>query len=206
VKVVHCGLDPDYFDTAASAPPPARRLVCVGRLTEQKGQSLLVEAAARLRASGEDFELVLAGDGHMRPAIEALIAKHNLQSCVRITGWISGDQVRREIEAARALVLPSFAEGLPVVLMEAMALHRPVISTYVAGIPELVTSGEHGWLVPAGDIDALEQAMRACLAASPADLARMGDAAFARVKERHHIDIEAAKLATLFREAAGHAR
>jgi glycosyltransferase involved in cell wall biosynthesis len=206
VKVVHCGLDADYFTAPASDPPPAHRFVCVGRLTEQKGQSLLVEAAARLHARGENFELVLAGDGDMRPAIEALIAQHGLQSCVRITGWLSGDQVRREIEAARALVLPSFAEGLPVVLMEAMALRRPVISTYVAGIPELVQTGEHGWLVPAGDINALEQAMRECLNASSADLARMGAAAHTRVRERHSIDTEAAKLAALFREAAGHAR
>jgi colanic acid/amylovoran biosynthesis glycosyltransferase len=205
VKVVHCGLDADYFSGPATPPPSARRLVCVGRLTGQKGQSLLVEAAARLRARAEDFELVLAGDGEMRPAIEALIAQHDLKSCVRITGWLSGDQVRREIEAARALVLPSFAEGLPVVLMEAMALHRPVISTFVAGIPELVQTGEHGWLVPAGDIDALEQAMRDCLNAPAADLARMGAAAFTRVQQRHNVDTEAAKLAALFREVARHA-
>ena len=135
--------------------PAARRLVCVGRLCEQKGQLLLVEAAHRLTAQGVDFELVLAGDGEMRGAIEALITHHNLQGRVRITGWISGEQVRNEILAARALVLPSFAEGLPVVIMEAMALRRPVISTFVAGIPELVRPGEHGWLVPAGDVEAL---------------------------------------------------
>ena len=82
---------------------------------------------------------------------------------MRITGWISGEQVRDEILAARALVLPSFAEGLPVVIMEAMALKRPVISTFVAGIPELVQPGEHGWLVPAGDVEALVDVMRACL-------------------------------------------
>ena len=84
-----------------------------------------------------------------------LIARYELQNVVRITGWISSDQVREEILAARALVLPSFAEGLPVVIMEAMALRRPVISTYVAGIPELIHPGEHGWLVPAGDVEAL---------------------------------------------------
>ena len=81
---------------------------------------------------------MLVGDGEMRAQIEALIAQYNLQARVRITGWISNKQVRDEILAARALVLPSFAEGLPVVLMEAMALRRPVISTFVAGIPELV--------------------------------------------------------------------
>jgi glycosyltransferase involved in cell wall biosynthesis len=95
-------------------------------------------------------------------------------------------------------VLPSFAEGLPVVVMEAMALRRPVITTYVAGIPELVHAPDHGWLVPAGDVGALADAMAACLAAAPDVLARMGDAARRRVLERHDVDTEAAKLAALF--------
>ena len=129
VHVVHCGLDADFLAASASPPTPSRRLVCVGRLCEQKGQLLLVEAASRLAAQGIEFELVLAGDGEMRAEIEALIARHGLKTEVRITGWISSSQVRDEILAARALVLPSFAEGLPVVLMEAMALRRPVIST-----------------------------------------------------------------------------
>ncbi len=107
---------------------------------------------------------------------------------MRITGWISSEQVREEILAARALVLPSFAEGLPVVIMEAMALRRPVISTYVAGIPELVAPGEHGWLVPAGDAEALADAMQACLDAPVDKLARMGEAAHARVRARHDVD------------------
>jgi colanic acid/amylovoran biosynthesis glycosyltransferase len=83
----------------------------------------------------------MGGDGEMRGELETLIVRHDLQNMVRITGWISSDQVRDEILAARALVLPSFAEGLPVVIMEAMALRRPVISTYVTGIPELINPG-----------------------------------------------------------------
>jgi glycosyltransferase involved in cell wall biosynthesis len=110
-------------------------------------------------------------------------------------------QVWEEILAARALVLPSFAEGLPVVIMEAMALRRPVISTFVAGIPELVHSGEHGWLVPAGDVEALVDAMRACLDAPIETLARMGQAAQKRVLLRHSVDTEVAKLAKLFEAA-----
>src|SRR5690348_6997384 len=124
VHVVHCGLEPAFFAGKPGPPPAARRLVCVGRLCEQKGQVLLIEAARRLAAQGEAFELVLAGDGEMRAEIEALIARHDLAARVRITGWISNERVREEILAARALVLPSFAEGLPVVLMEAMALRR----------------------------------------------------------------------------------
>lgn len=202
VRVVHCGLERTYQAVSAGPPPAALRLVCVGRLCEQKGQLLLVEAAHRLAQKGVDFELVLAGDGEMRAEIEALVARFGIGSRVRITGWIGGEQVREEILAARALVLPSFAEGLPVVIMEAMALRRPVITTYVAGIPELVRNGDHGWLVPAGDVDALAAAMEACLGASPEALARMGDAARQQALARHDIDVETAKLARLFEHAA----
>ena len=117
---------------------------------------------------------------------------------MRITGWINSEEVREEILAARALVLPSFAEGLPVVIMEAMALRRPVISTFVAGIPELVHPGEHGWLVPAGDTEALAHAMQACLDAPIDRLSRMGKAAYEHVLSRHNADIQAATLAKLF--------
>ena len=115
-----------------------------------------------------------------------------------MTGWVSGQQVRTELLASRALVLPSFAEGLPVAIMEAMALGVPVISTFVAGIPELVQAGEHGWLVPAGDVDALADAMQQCLDAPDETLKRFGDAAAVRARSRHNIDQEAAKLAALF--------
>ncbi len=138
IEVVHCGLDRKFLDEAPEQPLSPRRLVCVGRICEQKGQLLLLEAAKRVAAKGVDFELVLAGDGEMRAEAEQFIADHELRSRVRITGWISNDQVRTELLGARALVLPSFAEGLPVVIMEAMALRRPVISTFIAGIPELV--------------------------------------------------------------------
>lgn len=199
LRVVHCGLEEAFFAGPDElAPAPVARLVCVGRLCEQKGQLLLVEAAAQLARAGVSFELVLAGDGEMRGEIEAAVARHALQKHVRITGWIGSDQVRTELLGARALVLPSFAEGLPVVIMEAMALGRPVISTYIAGIPELVRDGVDGWLVPAGDVTALAAAMQACLATSVQTLATMGHEARARVHHRHHIDTEAAKLHALF--------
>ena len=198
VQVVHCGLERAFHDGVTTGVAAAPRLVCVGRLCEQKGQLLLVQALQRVLAQGVALELVLAGDGELRAEIEALIERLGLRSQVRITGWIGSAEVRAEIVAARALVLPSFAEGLPVVIMEAMALRRPVITTFVAGIPELVRDGENGWLVPAGDIDALASAIQACLAASPDVLERMGAAAHRRVLERHDIDREAAKLAALF--------
>ncbi|WP_153786348.1 glycosyltransferase [Pseudomonas sp. EMN2] len=202
VKVVHCGLERSFHDVPAVAVPSAPRLVCVGRLCEQKGQLLLLEAARLLAAQAVEFELVLAGDGEMREQLQALIARHGLQAQVRITGWISSAQVREEILAARALVLPSFAEGLPVVIMEAMALRRPVLTTYVAGIPELVTPGENGWLFPAGAVEELAAAMADCLAQPAQVLQRMGEAAYQRVLQRHDIDTEAARLASYFKASA----
>lgn len=199
VHVVHCGIEPVFHSVPAVPIPAAPRVVCVGRLCEQKGQLLLVNAIGQLARKGIEIELVLAGDGEMRAELDALIAQHRLQSQVRITGWISSDQVREEILAARALVLPSFAEGLPVVIMEAMALRRPVLSTYVAGIPELVQPGENGWLFPAGDVDALVAVLEEFLATPVAVLDAMGEAGYQRVLERHSADIEAAKLARLFR-------
>jgi glycosyltransferase involved in cell wall biosynthesis len=197
IHIVHCGLDRQFLEEISRQLSSARRLVCVGRICEQKGQLLLLEATRILLAKNVDFELVLAGDGEMRPEVEAFIERHNLGAKVRITGWISNDQVREELLAARALVLPSFAEGLPVVIMEAMALRRPVISTYVAGIPELVTPGEHGWLVPAGDTAALVKAMEECLSASVSSLESMGRAGRAFVGTQHNVEQEAAKLSLL---------
>ena len=203
IEVVHCGVDERYLSEPPVPIPAAPRFVCVGRLCEQKGQVLLVEAVARVVARGRPLELVLAGDGEMRADVEAAIVRHRLQAHVRITGWIDGDRVRQEILASRALVLPSFAEGLPVVIMEAMALRRPVVSTFVAGIPELVHHGEHGWLVPAGDVESLADALEAVLAAPQETLERMAEAGRARVRERHSIEIEAARLAEHFARAAG---
>jgi glycosyltransferase involved in cell wall biosynthesis len=162
----------------------------------------LVEAAARLLAQGIEFQLVLAGDGDMRPQIEALISQYGLNAMVSITGWISSAQVRDEILAARAMVLPSFAEGLPVVLMEALSLRRPVISTYIAGIPELVVHGENGWLCAAGSVSELTKAMAECLAADANQLNRMGQTGYERVLMRHSIDSEAARLDSLLKANA----
>ncbi|WP_372521467.1 glycosyltransferase [Sulfuricaulis sp.] len=201
IKVVRCGLETAFHSVPPMPLPLTPRLVCVGRLCEQKGQLLLVEAAHRLAQKGIGFELVLAGDGEMRAEVESLIRRYALENRVRITGWISSDQVREEILAARGLVLPSFAEGLPVVIMETMALRRPVLTTYVAGIPELVRPGETGWLFPAGSVNELAVTMETFLATSVDVLERMAETGYRLVLERHSIDTEAAKLAALFREA-----
>lgn len=202
LKVVHCGLDDKFISAPASPVPDVPRLLCIGRLSGQKGQLVLLQAAAQLAREGVPFELVLAGDGEMRPQIERAIATHGLQRHVRITGWISADQVAAELQACRAMVLPSFAEGLPVVLMEAMALGRPVLTTFIAGIPELVIHGENGWLFPAGDVERLAAVMKECLAAPLAELQRLGAAARTRAQERHDARCEAAKLAALIEAAS----
>jgi colanic acid/amylovoran biosynthesis glycosyltransferase len=199
IEVVRCGIDPEFHAGVAGSAGVAKRLVCVGRLSEQKGHMLLLAAMRRAFDRHCVFDLVLAGDGELRGAVEERVRALGLQSRVRITGWISSAAVRHELEAARALVLPSLAEGLPVVIMESMALRRPVISTYVAGIPELVRDGESGWLVPAGDVDALADAIVECLGASGDALVRMGAAARESVLARHDVDVEAGKLGRLFR-------
>ncbi|MBL8328613.1 MAG: glycosyltransferase [Rubrivivax sp.] len=204
VKVVHCGLDRSFGEstTADTARDSGDDFVCVGRICEQKGQLLLVEAMALLKDRGIDARLVLAGDGPMRSIVEARASQLGVQDRIRITGWIGGPQVRAELLGARVMALPSFAEGLPVVIMEAMALRRPVLSTYVAGIPELVVPGETGWLVPAGDVQALADAMARCLQLDEGRWREMGEAARARSLARHSIDTEASKLRQHFADAA----
>ncbi|MCB2017164.1 MAG: glycosyltransferase [Hydrogenophaga sp.] len=199
VSVVHCGLDESYREAPSQSSNAVLRLVCVGRLSPEKGQFVLIDALAELRRSGVDAELVLAGDGELRAAIERHCEMRGVAHRVRITGWISGAVVRQEIEAARVLVLSSFAEGLPVVLMEAMACSRPVIATRVAGIPELVRDGVDGWLVAPGNTAELARAMRLCLEADANALEVMGRQARARALERHDVDRSAQQLRGIFR-------
>ncbi|HVV17407.1 MAG TPA: glycosyltransferase [Polyangia bacterium] len=202
VHVIRCGVDASFL----SGPQPVadnRRLVCVGRLVEQKGQLLILDALAGLAREGVDVELVLVGDGPLRSIIETRAAELGIAGRVRITGWMSNAAVRDEIVAGRVMLLPSFAEGLPVVLMEALGLGRPAITTYVAGIPELVENGRNGWLIPAGSVEAMKRAIKDALATSAEDLARMGRAGAEAVAERHDASREASRLAEIFRRVVG---
>ncbi len=202
LQIIRCGVELDSFKGGSIPSAMGPRLVSVGRLCKEKAQHLLIEAAARLLRTGVNLELVLVGDGPMRGEIEEQSRKLGIEKWVRITGWASEAQVRQEILAARAMVLPSFAEGLPVVLMEALALGRPVISTWVAGIPELVEQGVNGWLIPPGSVDALVNAMDEALSAPAEQLMEMGRAGALRVHQRHDARVEAGKLAELFRRHA----
>src|ERR1019366_4076899 len=155
IHVVRCGLDVDLLDATRDPIPNVARLVCIGRLNEQKGHLVLLDATARLAKEGKSFELVLVGDGELRVELERRMHELGIERHVSITGFVSQERIVEELHAAKALVLPSLGEGLPVVIMEAYALGRPVLSTFIAGIPELVTPGHNGWLVPAGSVEAL---------------------------------------------------
>lgn len=201
LAVVHCGLDPMFLKSDHVPVPENRRLVCVCRFAEQKGLPVLIEAAGLLKSQGVEFDLTLIGGGPLLNEIEGLVERLGLSEHVHLAGWRSNAEVRSFILQSRALVLPSFAEGLPVVLMEALALGRPVVSTWVAGIPELVRPGENGWLVPPSSVEALADAVREVLDAPIAELEAMGRRGAARAVERHDARIEGDKLLSLIRES-----
>jgi glycosyltransferase involved in cell wall biosynthesis len=138
-----------------------------------------------------------------RPQIEQRINELDLRKIVRITGWISSTEVREELLASRALVLPSFAEGLPVVIIEARAVGRPVITTIIAGIPELVEDQRNGWLVPAGDVGRLAESMRAALECETGVLDDMGAHGRIQVRALHDINREAKRLLEHICESQG---
>lgn len=198
LHVVHCTVGGDWFKAATDLRGHEIDLVCVGRLSEQKGQLLLIDAFADAVEAGLRGRLVLVGDGELRPAIESKARARGISDRVVLAGWCSGAEVREHLLRARALVLPSFAEGLPVVIMESMALRRPVLSTAVMGIPELVQDGQNGWLVTPGDREGLADALLRIDRTSVDCLRQMGLAAQKRVLERHATASQVSKLDELF--------
>jgi len=194
IKVVRCGLDRSFLDAPIKAvPSQSSEFVCVARLSAQKGLPLLLAACERLRQSGEQFTLTIIGDGELRQSLEQDIEGRGLGGCVFLAGVRSSSEIREHLDRARAFVLPSFAEGLPVVLMEALAMARPVIATAIAGTPELVDE-DCGWVVPAGDEIALAEAMRQALHSAAAELATKGALGRERVHEMHDADRNAREL------------
>jgi colanic acid/amylovoran biosynthesis glycosyltransferase len=198
IHVMPPGVDASFFRVATPVPETPR-LVCVGRLHEQKGQLLLIEAVRQLKSQRVRCEVVLIGDGPMREEIERKIRELQLQDCVTLAGAAPTDAMIRLMESSRALVVPSFAENFPSVIMEVFALGRPVIATYVGGIPELVEPGKSGWLVPAGDVAALAEAMREALTAPVFRLEAMGLEGARRVRSCHRTEMQAARLLAMFR-------
>jgi colanic acid/amylovoran biosynthesis glycosyltransferase len=176
LQVVHCGVDTLEFavkDTTADTSSGRIRILCVGRLTPEKGQSLLVDATARLVAEGSPVELVFVGWGPSLPELQADVRRRRLDDRVAFTGALGQDQLAAAFAAADIFCLPSFAEGVPVVLMEAMATGLPVVSTVIAGVPELVRHNESGILVPPGRPDLLAAALQR-LVDDPSERVRLG--------------------------------
>lgn len=198
IQTIRCAVAPHFLQAPADPASgySTSRLVCVARLSAQKGLPLLMEAAAQV-AKTHGFTIDVIGGGDGRAVLEQMIARLGLEHRVRLLGWRSPQAVREALSQARGFVLPSFAEGLPVVLMEALALGKPVVATSIAGIPELVDPA-NGWLVPAGSVDDLAQAIKALLDASPARLMEMGREGQDRVRRMHDPDTNARQLAELF--------
>lgn len=196
VPIVHCGVDPTEY-VARAHRGAGRRLLFTGRLARVKGVPVVLAALARLRARYPDIELSLAGDGPDRATLEAEARRLGVADRVRFLGYQSSDQVRSLLQDTDVFVLPSFAEGVPVVLMEAMASGVPVVATRVAGVAELVEDGVSGFVVPPGDVDALARAVET-LFADPALRERFGAAGRRMVEREFDVGHEAAWLGEVF--------
>lgn len=206
LRVVRCGLDAADMNGAAprsgaahgGAPAPLR-ILSVGRMVPDKGQGLLLDAVAELDRRGVPVALTLVGDGPDRPALEARVERLGLGDRVTLAGALAHEEVADLYRRADVFCLPSFAEGLPVVLMEAMSHGLPVVATRIAGVAELVEDGVSGALVSAGRVDVLVDALRR-LAADPVLRSRLGAAGRARVRAEYDVDDSARTLARLFAE------
>lgn len=194
IKIARCGLGPDFLELE---PTPiraqSREFVCVARLSPAKGLPLLIDACVHLRDQGERFILTIIGDGDLRTSLEKQVRENNLGDFVHLAGVRSSTEIREQLQTARAFVLPSFAEGLPVVIMEALALGRPVITTRITGIPELVDNS-CGWMIAPGSVDELVDAMVTALRSSPDELNQRGRIGRDRVKLMHDAQKNAAGL------------
>ncbi|HUC00754.1 MAG TPA: glycosyltransferase [Solirubrobacterales bacterium] len=203
--VVHCGVDPTEFDPgrAASngaAPAPGDgpfRVLYVGRLVPFKGQAILLEATAALRRRGIDARLTMIGEGPAREGAERRAAEFGLNGEVRFAGAVGQDEIRSHYAAADVFCLPSFAEGVPVVLMEAMAMAVPVVTSRIMGISELVDDGAQGLLVRPGRADELAAALER-LARDPELRERLGRGGRAKVSAEFDVRESGRQLAAIF--------
>lgn len=196
LHIIHCGVQPALYAPDADRPAgEGVEIAFVGRLTAIKGVRVLLRALRAARARDPRLRLTIIGDGDDRAALQAMAA--DMGDAVRFTGYLGQSEIAAALKRADMLVLPSFAEGLPVVLMEALAAECPVIASRVAGVAELVEDGTSGFLVHAGDVESLTERMLT-LAADPDLRRRMGRAGRIRVQEDFDAGTEAARLASLF--------
>jgi glycosyltransferase involved in cell wall biosynthesis len=198
LKIIHCGVEPDLF-TPVQHEGSGDRLLYVGRLAAMKGLPVLFESLSKLRQKYSNVHLTVVGDGGERRDIEAIAQQLGVADLIDFVGYKSQTEVREYLQQTDIFVLPSFAEGVPVVLMEAMAAGVPVVTTRIAGVPELVEQGESGWLVPPGDVEALVDGLSQ-LIESPALRNQYGKAGHAKVAAEFNIITEARKLGDIFRQ------
>lgn len=198
IKIVHCGVDPARYDSTGQGT--GKHLVFVGRLAGIKGVPLLIDAVARLHVKHPELHLTLVGDGPEKASLEAHVAQLGLTDRITFTGYLGQQEVADLLKTADMLVLPSFAEGVPVVLMEAMAARLPVIASRVAGVQELVEDGVSGHVLPPGDVDTLTSTIDRLLR-NPEQRAKMGAAGRAKVEAEFDVAWEAAWLGTLFEQS-----
>lgn len=198
MAVVRCGIDLAALPRARphidGAPP---KIICVGRLSPEKGHFGLLDALAGIASQGGEFQLIIVGDGPTGPSIKLRASQLGLLERIRFAGALAEAETLAEISAADVLVLPSLMEGLPVVLIEAMALHRPVVASQVAGIPELIDDSGAGLLFTPSDWEDLARKLRALIAARD-EWQRMGDAGRIKVEDEFRIELSAAQMARLF--------
>jgi colanic acid/amylovoran biosynthesis glycosyltransferase len=194
IHVVHCGVDPEVFvPVAAERENTPLRILNVSRLAPPKGNAVLLEAIAKLRDREVPAHAVVAGDGVRREALERLATELEIADRVSFLGAVGQERVLDELARADIFCLPSFAEGVPVVLMEAMAMEKPVVATAVMGVPELVEDGRSGLLVPPGRADAVADVLT-LLAADPDRRAALGREGRRRVIADFHVDRSAELL------------
>jgi colanic acid/amylovoran biosynthesis glycosyltransferase len=205
VAVVHCGVDTNFFRPRKTAAPERPfSILCVGTLHEVKGQSYLLEACRLLAESGADVACTLVGDGPDRAALVEQIAASGLEERVTIAGRRTRSEVAELLGRADVLVSPSVPtaegkrEGIPVVLMEAMASGVPVVASGISGIPELVEDGQSGLLVPPRDASALASALR-MLHDDPALRERLARAGRQTVEREFDVRKNADELVRSFR-------
>lgn len=199
VKVFRCGIATDEFSPSNHTFENNYQLVCVARMSGLKGQMLFPDALAPLVEKYPEAKIVLVGDGDMRPKLEQKIKTLGLEKHFDLRGWQSNKEVHKIVGESRALILASFAEGLPIVFMEALALGRPAIATYIAGIPELIDE-QCGWIIPAGSVSHLTKALDNALGTPAETLEKMGQEGRNRVVASHDINGLAENLKQAFAE------
>jgi glycosyltransferase involved in cell wall biosynthesis len=193
LAVVRLGVDAERFSPNGSERGDPLRILSLGRLVERKGQRILIAAVARLAERGVDFELTIAGDGPTRASLEKLAADLGISGRVAFTGVVGQDEALELYRAADVFALPSLAEGLPVVLMEAMACGVAVVSTRIDAVPELIDDGVNGVFVEAGDAQGLTDALME-LAGDPELRARLGAAGREKVLAEFELGRQADRL------------